>query len=285
MRSSEGSAAEGQGLGCKLFLLAVLFGRVWRPRRGAQGAEVPPAFKSAPRENSQPLPRVRPDSPAARPERPARGGRVRTSGRPEATSGTLTPAPRCSRSWGSAKAQRAGLPRLQLLPVAQTTGVQTRETPPAGESRAGRGGGVWWGGYGRRLGSRSWSHAEGLGEGCWYDEGRWELGRGEWPVRGEAGGELLGPRQCLAPPRHGVRPSAWDFTTQVPRRRRRREGPAGAFPGGRGALTVPGTEGGVPPPSRLGSNTKTQAFSPAERLASTSPALSRDGERRPRPRG
>lgn len=109
--------------------------------------------------------------------------------------------------------------------------------------------------HGARAALRGW----GRGVGMMEAGGGWDAENGQ--CAGRWGEELLGPRQGLAPPRHRVGPTAWDFTTRGPRRWRRRAGPAGAFPGGRGALPVLGTEGGLPPPSCLGSDTKTGVFS------------------------
>ena len=62
LRGLHGSRA---GAGLETFPFGSASGSVWRLKRGAGGSEVL-SLKSALRENSQPLPGVRPDSPAAR---------------------------------------------------------------------------------------------------------------------------------------------------------------------------------------------------------------------------
>ena len=209
LRRSEGCAAEGQGPGGKLFLLAVLFGRVGRPRRGAQGAEAPPAFKSAPRENSQPLPRVRPGSPAARPERPARGGRARTSGRPKATSGTLTPAPSCSRSGVVQKPKRRGCRGCSSSLQPRQLGSRLGRRPRRG--RAGRAAEAEFGGPAAAAG---WAQApratrRGCGRGAGVMEAGWSWRQVRAGTRG-GGGRAAGaaPRRVTepAPPRGTLQP-------------------------------------------------------------------------------
>lgn len=115
-----GLFGSGAGAGLETFRWGGASGSAGRPRRGAPGAEVPPAWKSASRENSQPPP---PRAPVQTRRPPGQGGGARASGRPGATDGTLTPAPRCSRGQGSPRNRRAGLPPLWLLPVARAAGV------------------------------------------------------------------------------------------------------------------------------------------------------------------
>lgn len=167
--------------------------------REPRGLEVLLAFKSARRENSQPLPRVRPDSPAACP-----GQGTRTSGGPGATSDARNP--------------------------------RHPDVPEAGriKERQGRGGR----GCGSSLGQResrcggALSRAElggcGAGRvGAVRPEPRWGSGlaggrleprRGEegggWVLEG-AGAVPVGGGGLRHPPsrRHRGRPTAWDFIT------------------------------------------------------------------------
>jgi hypothetical protein len=82
--------------------------------------------------------------------------------------------------------------------------------------------------------------------GCRRDAGDvQEQGVGSWLL--EDAGAVPVPRPALPP----SPPTAWDFTTLVPGRWWRKEGPAGTFPGGRGRAARELDGSGVPPARAL----------------------------------
>lgn len=236
-----GLFGSGAGAGCKLFVWAVRPGALGSRAGGggAPGAEVPPAFKSAPREHSQPLPRARSDSPACRP-----GRRSAHIWPPRShTDGTLTPAPRCSRGQGSPRNRRAGPPPggSALQTGLQGSRLGRLSRGPREASRRG----VW----------RGWecrSQVGAWGRGVVTAARGWRRGREEGAERRLGAGAGVArtwsmPR--LAPalsPSHPV-----GFYNPNPREVVRGAGQARTFPAGEGRADPAGggrgAEGWVPP--------------------------------------
>lgn len=211
----------------KTYRFGSAFGSAGRPNRGPRELR----FSRLLRELGGKTPS--PSHASAQSRRPlGRDGTAYTAGRPVATSGTLTPAPRCSRGQGSARTRRAELPWRRLLPAAQTAGVQTGESRRGvrvGQRGRGRGVGPPFAGVGVPKPRRG---ATGRG---WDGGGRLE-------TRGAQG-------PCQRPPRPACegRPTAGHFTPQVSARRCSGEGRASALPAARARRAGgAGFRGGIP---------------------------------------